>query len=127
MGRPFDRGARKDFLDLYELALQGVTLSSLPPPPQKIPRTAPQPSAMIKGLSYFDDAEHDPWPVMLRDVSWSALQRYFLSSQTRLLRSLPDGNSTPQHGRPAPFLQPRDSSGGRTASRPTCRKRESKK
>jgi hypothetical protein len=85
-----DRGARKDFLDLYELGLQGITLEELfLLLPRKFPGRRLNLYHMVKGLSYFDDAEHDPWPVMLRDVSWSALRRYFLSSQTRLLRSLP--------------------------------------
>ena len=44
---------------------------------------------MVKSLSFFDDAEGDPWPVMLRQVSWSALQRYFLTSQRKLMDILP--------------------------------------
>lgn len=85
-----DRGARKDFLDLYELALQGISLEDLfYLLPRKFPGTRLNLYHMVKSLSFFDDAENDPWPVMLRNVSWSALQRYFLTSQTKLLRSLP--------------------------------------
>ncbi|MGI6789928.1 nucleotidyl transferase AbiEii/AbiGii toxin family protein [Aminivibrio sp.] len=84
-----DRGAKKDFLDLYELFLQGVSLEELfLLLPRKFPGTKLNLYHMVKSLSFFDDAEKDPWPVMLRETNWSALQRYFLISQAKLLRSL---------------------------------------
>ena len=85
-----DRGARKDFLDLYELSLQGISLHDLfYLLPGKFPGSRLNLYHMVKSLSFFDDAEGDPWPVMLRQVSWSALQRYFLTSQRKLMDILP--------------------------------------
>ena len=85
-----DRGARKDFLDLYELSLQGISLHDLfYLLPGKFPGSRLNLYHMVKSLSFFDDAEGDPWPVMLRQVSWSALQRYFLTSQRKLRDILP--------------------------------------
>ena len=84
-----DRGARKDFLDLYELGLHGVSLEDLFfLLPQKFPGTRLNLYHMIKSLSYFDDAEKDPWPVMLRGTDWGAVRRYFLGAQGKLLRAL---------------------------------------
>ncbi|MGI6253646.1 MAG: nucleotidyl transferase AbiEii/AbiGii toxin family protein [Aminivibrio sp.] len=84
-----DRGARKDFLDLYELARQGITLERLfPLLPRKFPGKRLNLYHMVKSLSYFDDAEKDPWPVMLRETDWNRLKEYFLSSQTRLIKDL---------------------------------------
>lgn len=81
-----DRGARKDFLDLYELSLQGVPLEDLfYLLPRKFPGSRLNLYHMVKSLSFFDDAEGDPWPVMLRKVEWSALKRHFLTVQRKLL------------------------------------------
>jgi hypothetical protein len=81
-----DRGARKDFLDIYELSLQGVPLEDLfYLLPKKYPGTRLNLYHMVKSLSFFDEAEGDPWPVMLRKTDWSVLKRYFLASQKRLL------------------------------------------
>ena len=85
-----DRGARKDFIDLYELGRQRVALEELfLLLPRKFPGRRLNLSHMIKSLSYFDDAEKDPWPVMLKETGWSAIKQYFLSSQAKLLKNLP--------------------------------------
>ena len=84
-----DRGARKDFLDLYELSRQEISLEYLFPfLSQKFPGRRLNLYHMVKSLSYFDDAEKDPWPVMVKEINRGALKRYFLASQGRLLRSL---------------------------------------
>ncbi|MDI9371146.1 MAG: hypothetical protein QM446_09555, partial [Synergistota bacterium] len=84
-----DRGARKDFLDLYELSLKGISLESLfPLLPRKYPGARPNLYHMVKSLAFFDDAERDPWPVMTRKTDWSVLRRHFLGEQKRLMDRL---------------------------------------
>lgn len=81
-----DRGALKDFVDLYELARQGL------PPRElfrlieaKFPDRKVNAYHLVKSLAFFDDARDDVWPVMLRDVTWPEMERYFLREQAYLL------------------------------------------
>lgn len=84
-----DRGARKDFLDLYELMRAGVTLSRLYPLlGRKFPAAKLNAYHLVKCLSYFDDAEDDPWPEMYVPVNWDRLKRFFKSEQAALMGSL---------------------------------------
>ena len=81
-----DRGARKDFLDLYELAGQGIRLVMLYDLLfQKFSAARINEYHMIKSLSWFDDAEQDPWPHLYRAVDWQKLREYFMAEQKMLL------------------------------------------
>ena len=62
------RGTKKDFIDLYFL-LQHFSLHEIL---DFYMQKYPDGSMFIamKSLSYFEDAEADPMPVMFDDVSW---------------------------------------------------------
>ena len=67
------RGTKKDFIDLYFL-LRIYPLSQIIDFYfQKYPDG--NPFIALKSLSYFGDAESDPMPPMLIDVSWDEMKR----------------------------------------------------
>ncbi len=70
------RGARKDFIDLYALCQNGWTLPALM---DALQRRAPalDPSAALRSLTYFADAEGEPMPEMLTSWAWEDVKRFF--------------------------------------------------
>ena len=72
------RGARKDFIDLYALLQAGLALPELLALYRRRFQVQ-EVGHVLASLTYFDDAEQEPMPVMLRDWRWdqvkAALQR----------------------------------------------------
>lgn len=68
------RGARKDFLDIYALCLKHAPLARLLEL-YKAKYAATDIAHVLVGLSYFDDAESEPMPSMIWDVSWDDVKR----------------------------------------------------
>lgn len=67
------RGSRKDFVDIYQL-LQYYSLSELLDfYRQKYPEHSIFRALM--SLTYFDDAEQQPMPIMLKDVPWDEIRQ----------------------------------------------------
>ena len=66
------RGTKKDFIDLYFL----LRLYSLQEILDMYMQKYPDGSMFIamKSLSYFEDAELDPMPIMFEDVSWESVK-----------------------------------------------------
>jgi hypothetical protein len=68
------RGSKKDFIDLYAIAVEGMPLDRM-----LAAYTSKYGIAdiahVLYALTYFDDAEHDRMPVMLWDVSWPRIKR----------------------------------------------------
>lgn len=80
------RGSRKDFIDLYFIAKAGLDVKGLFPfLSRKFPGAEINRYHMIKSLSYFDDAEREPWPIMLKPAKWIDVKGYFLEQQRLLL------------------------------------------
>lgn len=68
-----NRGTRKDFVDLYYL-LQHYTLRELLGF-YKSKYSDSQLFTVIKSLTYFDNAEKDPMPKMLRSADWDVIKQ----------------------------------------------------
>lgn len=80
------RGSRKDFIDLFFICRQGITLTSLIPLlSKKFPDANINYYHMIKSLIYFDDAEEEVSPDMLQKVDWTEVKSFFLAEQKKLL------------------------------------------
>ena len=62
------RGTKKDFIDLYFLLKQYSLKEILNLYLQKYPDGSL--FIAMKSLSYFEDAEADPLPVMFEELSW---------------------------------------------------------
>ena len=80
------RGARRDFVDLY-VAAQTYGLQAIFEWFEAKYASAPHNRAhVLKALTYFVDAEHEPMPDMLVPIEWSAVTEYFVRETPRLVR-----------------------------------------
>ncbi|MEK9151396.1 MAG: nucleotidyl transferase AbiEii/AbiGii toxin family protein [Patescibacteria group bacterium] len=79
------RGSKKDFIDIYFL-LEKYTLSELLSFfEQKYSSIEYNRLHLLKSLAYFDDAEEDVMPKMLKDVSWGAVKVRILEETRELI------------------------------------------
>lgn len=83
------RGRRRDFIDLFFIVREGFSLEHfLEQAPRKY-QTITYPSYhLVRALGYFDDAEGDPMPKMLKPFKWAEARKFFQTESARLLRSL---------------------------------------
>jgi hypothetical protein len=82
------RGTRRDFVDVYCLR-EIVSLDRLL---ELAPiKYADRPSFLpvaVRALAYFEDAEQQPMPRLLRPVRWADVRAYSESAARRLARRL---------------------------------------
>jgi len=72
-----NRGARRDFVDLFEI-VNRISLSELLEcAGKKYSQTTDFPLQALKSLLYFDDAEPEPMPELLVPISWSEIRSFF--------------------------------------------------
>lgn len=73
-----DRGARKDFVDLYHILSAGLSLESLLDDlPRKFPGIEYPKYVFLKALVYFADADAEPLVLLKPTPSWKKLQEHF--------------------------------------------------
>ena len=69
------RGSRKDFVDLYAYLEAGGDFPSLIEIlKRKYRKTSFNDMHLLRSLAYFDDAETEPMPRMLRQVTWKTIR-----------------------------------------------------
>jgi len=68
------RGSRKDFIDLYVLLEQYPLKDMLHLFEEKYTGIHFNTLHLLKSLSYFDDAETEPLPIMLRPITWEQVK-----------------------------------------------------
>lgn len=68
------RGARKDFCDIYALVIKHRPLSEMLEL-YKAKFGVNEITPVIYGLNYFDDAETERMPIMVWNVSWSTIKK----------------------------------------------------
>ena len=70
------RGSRKDFIDLYFFLQAGGSLESIfDLVRRRFENVDYNEYHLLKSLVYFEDAEAEPMPRMLREASWSAIKK----------------------------------------------------
>jgi hypothetical protein len=83
------RGARRDFIDLYFLAQHGVSpATGVDLYRRKYTAASANLVHVAKSLAYFEDAERDPMPQMMRPVDWPVVKAFFSAQSLRLLEQL---------------------------------------
>lgn len=83
------RGTKKDFIDLYFLLNEGFTiLDATQVLNQKYEKVKFNKLHILKSLTYFDDANLDPNPKMLKDVSWKDIKERISSETEGFLKKL---------------------------------------
>ncbi len=80
------RGARKDFLDLYVVCKEIGLATVLEACKARFPDHHDFLAQSVRALVYFDDAEKEPMPRLLREISWPAVRTYFEREIRRILR-----------------------------------------
>jgi len=74
------RGARKDFYDLYFIGQSGLSLrQSIAAYEERFAAARPDLYHRLRGLTFFDDAEREPDPKLLRPATWDEVRAYFVS------------------------------------------------
>ena len=82
------RGRKRDFVDLYWYCNNGGDLEEIF---SRMVEQYPQKhnfNHILKSLSYFDDAEKDPMPMVNFKVTWQEIKSYFRSEVSALTRRL---------------------------------------
>ncbi|MBI5303456.1 MAG: nucleotidyl transferase AbiEii/AbiGii toxin family protein [Chloroflexi bacterium] len=83
------RGKKRDFIDLYYICLAGHTLEDvLDWYREKYKGVEVNLIHYIKALTYFEEAEADPMPRMLKRVSWKRVKQFFEREAPPLLRKV---------------------------------------
>lgn len=81
------RGSRRDFVDLYFITQSAPPLRRcLELYEQKYKNLAQNRVHVEKSLVYFDDAEEEPLPEMLKPVDWEEIKKFFLKEVGSLKR-----------------------------------------
>ena len=72
------RGSKRDFVDLYFICKEAAPLERIIQfYDRKYKNLATTTMHIMKSLIYFNDAEADEMPQMLKDVRWEKIKRYF--------------------------------------------------
>ncbi len=83
------RGRKRDFVDLYFLCQQRLMLDRLlREMPRKFPEIEYPSYHLLRALAYFDDAEGDEMPQMLKVVNWREIRAFFSREVNRMLGTL---------------------------------------
>lgn len=79
------RGSRKDFVDLYFYLRSGATLKGVfILLERRFTALDYNEYHLLKSLAYFEDAETEPMPDMIRDVAWSEIRSAIEAEVRRL-------------------------------------------
>jgi predicted nucleotidyltransferase component of viral defense system len=79
------RGTKKDFVDLWMILEQGYNLTLLFEfMDRKFEGTKYNKANILKSLTFFEDAESDPDPIMLIAESWQLIRRDLTKAALRL-------------------------------------------
>lgn len=74
------RGAKRDFIDLYYICKSGYRLNELLNfYHKKYEKLASNLIHILKSMVFFNDAEIDEMPRMLKEASWEEVKKYFES------------------------------------------------
>ena len=82
-----DRGAKRDFVDLYFLAKEFSLEQMLKFYDQKYGVLKDHLYIILRSLDYFQEAEIDKMPEMLIPVSWEEVKKFFQDQAVKLAKS----------------------------------------
>ncbi len=81
------RGSKKDFIDLYFIAKYYVSLKDLLKlSKKKFPRAKDFPIQAVRALVYFEDAEREKIPKMIKKVRWEEVKSFFTKEVEKISR-----------------------------------------
>jgi len=81
------RGTKRDFVDLYFICKENISLPDIIQLyDKKYENLATTETHIMKSLVYFEDAESDETPKMLKDAEWAEIKRYFEKEVRKLAK-----------------------------------------
>jgi len=81
------RGTKRDFVDLYFICREAFDLEkALGYFQKKFRGVAYDPYHLLRSLSFFDDAERDRMPVMLKKAKWDDVKQFFRQEVLELFK-----------------------------------------
>ncbi|MDO9543098.1 MAG: nucleotidyl transferase AbiEii/AbiGii toxin family protein [Kiritimatiellia bacterium] len=81
------RGTKRDFVDLYFICKENVSLpDAIQLYDKKYENLAATKIHIVKSLVYFEDAEPDETPKMLKKAGWEEIKRYFEKEVRKMAR-----------------------------------------
>jgi len=81
------RGTKRDFVDLYFICKETASLpEAIQLYDKKYKNLATTEMHIMKSLVYFEDAESDETPKMLKEAEWPEMKRYFEKEVKKLAR-----------------------------------------
>ena len=83
-----DRGTKRDFIDLYFILNEAKIMTlekSLKLYDKKFKVLSQNKLHILKSLVYFDDAENEPMPMMIRDIEWGKIKEVIVDKVKKLL------------------------------------------
>jgi hypothetical protein len=81
------RGTKKDFIDLYYIAKNHISLSKLFSHFDDKYGSTYNRYHILKSLIYFDDAENDKEPEMLEEMKWKSVKQFFINEEKVLFNN----------------------------------------
>lgn len=82
-----DRGARRDFVDLYFMREMFPLEQVFEWYGRKFGNLEERKYHLLRGLHYFDDAERQEMPTMLAQAKWGEIRQYFVAEVKRLTKA----------------------------------------
>jgi predicted nucleotidyltransferase component of viral defense system len=83
------RGTKRDFVDLYFICKEVISLSdTIQLYDKKYQNLATTKVHIMKSIIYFDDAELDEMPKMLKPCKWEDVKKYFENEVKKLIKEI---------------------------------------
>ena len=82
------RGTKRDFVDLYVLAMRYGLQELLGVFDRKFANLDYNPIHLLKSLTYFTDADKEPMPKMLQPLTWQDVKDFFTREAPRLRKRI---------------------------------------
>jgi len=81
------RGNKRDFVDLYFICKEAAPLGkAIQLYDKKYKNLATTSIHIMKSLIYFDDAEPENMPEMLKKVEWAQIKKYFENEVKKMVK-----------------------------------------
>jgi predicted nucleotidyltransferase component of viral defense system len=85
------RGSRKDFIDLFFIKERMEWPEMIGVFEKKYRDSGSNLFHVIKSLAWFDDAEKEPMPMMIKECSWDEVKTYFIGLQNAMMKIILSG------------------------------------
>lgn len=85
-----DRGTKRDFIDLYFLCQENILelKEALSLYDQKFKTLGQNKIHILRSLTYFDDAEQENMPKMIKEVNWENVQEFFIKEVKKISKEI---------------------------------------